>query len=138
MDDDILLGLCVVAHEVVLPRCDALTDEREVVLACAFLLVHTDGEVAHLTGHIGKVFVLLEVVGSASDGNGEKRRSGLDRLRHDDGAPLVAGLCWQGGCPLYTAFGSHDASAQINGRFSDKVAQQHCFCGRGPLSAGKA
>ena len=45
VDDYVFLGSGIVAHEVVLPCCDALADEREGILSFNTFLVHTDGEV---------------------------------------------------------------------------------------------
>lgn len=78
------------AHEVVLPRCDALADERELVLSATRFLVDADAELHHLASHIFKVLVLRKLVRYAANGYAEERCTSLNGLRHNNGAPLVA------------------------------------------------
>ena len=134
----ILFCRSIVTHEVVLPRCDALADERELILSATGLLVYANREIAHLAGHIGKRLVLGKLIGHAAYGDAEQRYASLYGLRHHDGTPLVARARWHGGRGLYAAVGGHGAVGQIDAGLTYQVGGQHGFLCSSPFACCKA
>ena len=128
----------IVAHEVVLPRCDALADERELILSATGFLVYANREIAHLAGHIGKRLVLGKLIGHAAYGDAEQRFASLYGLRHHDGTPLVARARWHGGRGLHAAVGGHGAVGQIDAGLAYQVGGQHGFLRSSPFACCKA
>ena len=126
------------AHKVVLPRCDALADERELILSATGFLVYANREIAHLAGHIGKRLVLGKLIGHAAYGDAEQRFASLYGLRHHDGTPLVARARWHGGRGLHAAVGGHGAVGQIDAGLAYQVGGQHGFLRSSPFTCCKA
>ena len=124
IDDDVGAGIRVMAYEVVLPRRDALADERQGILAGVGFLVDADREVVHLSRHVGERFFLGKLVGNAANGDAKQRGATLYGLWHYYRAPFVTVLRRYRSRTFYSSGRRNGAVSQVDGSLAHKVGHE--------------